>query len=57
MPEAGQEASGRRGSQGRVAVGWLADCRGTQALLANRYSAEQDDNERFVAGMRAQFGL
>ena len=28
---------------------------GAQALLANRYSAEQD--EQFVAGMRAQFGL
>lgn len=28
---------------------------GAAALLANRYSAEQD--ERFVAGMRAQFGL
>ena len=28
---------------------------GARALLANRYSAEQD--EQFVAGMRAQFGL
>ena len=28
---------------------------GAKALLANRYSAEQD--EQFVAGMRAQFGL
>ena len=28
---------------------------GAQALLANRYSAEQD--EQFVADMRAQFGL
>lgn len=28
---------------------------GAQALLANRYSAEQD--EQFVAGFRAQFGL
>ena len=28
---------------------------GAKALLANRYSAEQD--ERFVAGMRAEFGL
>ena len=28
---------------------------GAQALLANRYSAEQD--EKFVAGMRTQFGL
>ena len=28
---------------------------GARDLLANRYSAEQD--ERFVAGMRAQFGL
>jgi hypothetical protein len=55
VPEAGQKASGRRGSQGRVAVGWLADRHGAQALLANRYSAEQD--ERFVAGMRAEFGL
>ena len=28
---------------------------GAKALLSNRYSAEQD--EQFVAGMRAQFGL
>ena len=28
---------------------------GAKALLANRYSAEQD--EQFVAGMRAEFGL
>jgi hypothetical protein len=28
---------------------------GAQALLSNRYSAEQD--EAFVAGMRTQFGL
>jgi len=28
---------------------------GAKALLANRFSAEQD--EQFVAGMRAQFGL
>ncbi len=28
---------------------------GAKALLANRYSAEQD--EQFVAGMRTQFGL
>ena len=28
---------------------------GAQELLPNRYSAEQD--EQFVAGMRAQFGL
>ncbi len=28
---------------------------GAKALLANRYSAEQD--EQFVAGFRAQFGL
>jgi hypothetical protein len=28
---------------------------GAKAILANRYSAEQD--EQFVAGLRAQFGL
>ena len=28
---------------------------GAKALVASRYSAEQD--EQFVAGMRAQFGL
>ena len=28
---------------------------GAKALLANRYSAEQD--EQFVAGLRAPFGL